>query len=130
MLAKLAYKSSSNALIESARLNFDATENECALMKSWLSGKDMFGIVNDIRKRQNPAGGRNMFAAIAETVQMASETLEENIENQRFCTILFAAAAFEAGMIDANLTVNVPKVHASLFPNNSDDFPVAFPQFC
>ncbi|WP_435216901.1 hypothetical protein [Luminiphilus sp. nBUS_07] len=127
MLAKLTYKSSAAALVKSAQINFGASGNEQAEMQRLFQDPQTFQIVNHIRKSQNPAGNRNMFAAIAEVLLGAAERAKPSLSNQRFFTILFTAAAFEAGMISDALQQNARAVHEQMFPDNVGDFDQAFP---
>lgn len=127
MLAKMTFKSSASSLLESARINFGASENELLEMQDWFQAKETFPLVNQVRKNQQAAGGRNMFAAIAEVLLETSKHTSTSLKNQRFFTILFTAAAFEAGMIDDDLQHNIREVHIALFPDNAEEFELAFP---
>ena len=127
MLAKMTFKSSASSLVESARINFGASQNELLEMKDWFQAKETFPLVNEVRKNQQAAGGRNMFAAIAEVLLQTSKYTNASLKNQRFFTILFTASAFEAGMIDDDLQRNIREVHAALFPENIEEFELAFP---
>ena len=127
MLAKMTFKSSASSLVESARINFGASQNELLEMRDWFQAKETFPLVNEVRKNQQAAGGRNMFAAIAEVVLETSRRTSSTVKNQRFLTILFTAAAFEAGMIDDDLQHNIREAHTALFPDNIEEFDLAFP---
>ena len=127
MLAKMTFKSSASSLVESARINFGESQNELLEMKDWFQAKETFPLVNEVRKNQQAAGGRNMFAAIAEVLLQTSKYTNASLKNQRFFTILFTASAFEAGMIDDDLQRNIREVHAALFPDNIEEFELAFP---
>ena len=92
-------------------------------------GMDIQLAVSEIMT-QRPAyilHNQNMFAAIAQVLMDSSSYATPTIENQRFYVILFTAAAFEAGMIDADVQRNIRNVHHSLFSENEQDFETAFP---
>ena len=127
MLAKFTYKTSAAAIVKSARINFGASTNEQAEMQNFFQDPQTFQIVNDIRKSQQPPGNRNMFAAIAEVLLGSGKHATPTVGNQRFFTILFTAAAFEAGMINDDLQRNVREAHELIFPDSVGEFDEAFP---